>query len=115
MIFFMTLLILYFLSGFLAQKIKAIPASTSGWLNKFILYISLPAIIFLKARDIPLTQEAIIPISMPVVSFIFSFLVFHFWGTYKKWPKDKIGCLILLGGLGNTSFLGFPLIEYFWI
>lgn len=45
------------------------------------------------------------------MGFGLSFLFFYSIGTYLKWSKKLIGCLILTGGLGNTSFVGFPIIE----
>lgn len=32
-------------------------------------------------------------------------------GHWRRWPAPRVGALILLAGLANTSFVGFPLIE----
>jgi predicted permease len=40
-----------------------------------------------------------------------AFVFFSMLGAKLKWDKKVIGCLILTAGLGNTSFVGFPIIE----
>lgn len=110
----MLLLFICLVVGFLLQKIPQLRVHAPHRLNQFVLYISLPAIILLKTRDIPISSEAIVPIVMPVLTFALSFLVFYFWGKTHDWSRGKIGATILLAGLGNTSFIGFPLIKAFY-
>ena len=43
--------------------------------------------------------------------FFFSYLFFSAIGNRFGWSKKLTGCLIITAGLGNTSFLGFPMIE----
>jgi predicted permease len=45
------------------------------------------------------------------IGFIVSYLLFSFLGKKFGWSKKLIGCLIITAGLGNTSFLGFPIIQ----
>jgi hypothetical protein len=52
-----------------------------------------------------------LPVSMAWINFGLSFLFFSFLGKKYEWSKKKIGALILTAGLGNTSFIGFPLLE----
>lgn len=110
----MLLLFICLVVGFFLQKIPHLRAHGPHCLNQFILYVSLPAIILLKARHIPISTEAIVPIAMPVLTFALSFLVFYYWGKTHGWSRGKMGATILLAGLGNTSFIGFPLIKAFY-
>jgi predicted permease len=43
--------------------------------------------------------------------FIGACLFIGFIGRCCGWPRERIGALILVCGLGNTSFIGYPLIE----
>lgn len=110
----MTLLFAYLVLGYLIQRFSFVKTQGPFYLNKFVLYVSLPAIIFLKTRDIPISTEALIPIFMPVLNFALSFFTFYFLGKKYNWSRGKTGATILLAGLGNTSFLGFPLIRHFY-
>ena len=44
-------------------------------------------------------------------TFLLSWVFFAFLGSKLGWDKRTTGCLILVSGLGNTSFLGFPILE----
>lgn len=48
---------------------------------------------------------------MAWTAFILSYLVFGFAGKQFGWKDSMTGALILTAGLGNTSFVGFPLLE----
>ena len=48
---------------------------------------------------------------MPWGVFAGAWLFFTRWGAWKGWTRETQGALILVAGLGNTSFVGFPLVE----
>lgn len=52
-----------------------------------------------------------VAVSMPWILFFTSWIFIKYLGQRKKWSNAKIGALILTCGLGNTSFVGFPLLE----
>jgi hypothetical protein len=56
-------------------------------------------------------NQLLFPIAVTWIGFAISFLFFRFLGKKFGWSKKLIGCLILTAGLGNTSFLGFPIIN----
>lgn len=45
------------------------------------------------------------------ITFAFAYLLFTQLGKRLAWEKEVVGCLILTAGLGNTSFVGFPILE----
>ena len=51
------------------------------------------------------------PLGIAWLGFGLSFIFFYGLGKLLGWSKKLIGCLIVVGGLGNTSFVGFPVIE----
>lgn len=60
---------------------------------------------------IEFSSNLIFPIAMPWIVFILAFGVFAGLGKLLGWSKSLIGCLILTAGLGNTSFVGIPVID----
>lgn len=60
---------------------------------------------------IEISTQLLFPIGVAWLGFLFSALLFISLGKIFKWSKSLIGCLILTGGLGNTSFVGIPVIE----
>lgn len=110
----MTSIILLFLCLFIGiaiRYVKAFPANTHTTLNQFIIYISLPAMALYYLPKIKFSFDLIYPVMMPWIAFGVAFLFFAGLGKLFGWSKSLIGCLILTGGLGNTSFVGIPVIE----
>jgi len=83
--------------------------------NSFVIWISLPALVLVQIPKLLDTlewsAEILIPVSMAWILFLLSFMFFYFVGRKLKWKMSVIGALILTAGLGNTSFVGLPLLE----
>lgn len=110
----MTSIILLFLCLFIGigiRHVKAFPSSTHTTLNQFIIYISLPAMALYYLPKINFSFDLIYPIAMPWIAFAGAFVLFAGLGKIFGWSRSLIGCLILTAGLGNTSFVGIPVIE----
>lgn len=114
----MTNFILIFLClgiGVLLKQTKRLPASAAQALNSFVIHISLPAVIFIQIpaliKNTDFNHHMLIPVSMAWIQLIISFLFFNFIGKRLGWKQTEVGALILTAGLGNTSFVGFPLLE----
>lgn len=105
------LIFLCLLLGFFLQRAKDFPSNSYKTLNQFVIYISLPALALYYIPKIELGSQLLYPLSIAWIGFVFSFLFFNLLGKYFGWSRKLIGCLILTGGLGNTAFVGFPVIE----
>lgn len=108
------LLILCFLLGILFRRTAIFPSQTPLFCNRFVIYISLPSLILLHLREVPLERSLFLLSLMPWLYFLLGALFFYGIGKWRKWSRETIGCLMLVGGLGNTSFIGFPMIEAFF-
>jgi len=97
--------------GILLQKVKSFPQNSHQVLNQFVIYISLPALAFYYIPKIKINSDLLFPIGVAWIGFGLSFLFFSLLGKSLGWSKKLIGCLVLTGGLGNTAFVGFPVIE----
>lgn len=105
------LLFLCLIIGIALQKINAFPKNTHTVLNQYILYVALPAMALYYLPKIELGLNLLFPASVAWISFGLAYLFFNFLGKRLGWSRKLIGCLILTGGLGNTSFVGIPVIE----
>jgi predicted permease len=95
----------------LFRKSKSFPENTSQVLNAFILYVSLPALVFYHIHEIQLTEDIILPALMPWLVFFLSSILFFTLNRFGKLERKTAICLTLTAGLGNTSFVGIPLLE----
>lgn len=98
--------------GLSLQRISAFPTpKAASWVQSYLINIVLPALALLYIPAIKPSWGLLIPISAAWFTFLLSWAIFGFLGKKLKWGKNVTGCLIIVAGLANTSFLGFPIIE----
>lgn len=97
--------------GAFLKRIKDFPDNTPMVLNQFLIYISLPALALIYIPQITLSRELLFPVATSWLVLGFALLLIPLIGKRMGWSRETIGCLLLTAGLGNTSFVGFPVIE----
>ncbi len=107
----LVLVLVCLLVGILLQKVKQLPRDAHVVLNVVILHVPLPAIALLSIPNLEWDPALVSLCFVPWILFLFSYLIFRTLGSYLRWEASVVGCLILTAGLGNTAFVGFPVIE----
>lgn len=98
-------------AGWLCRRFDAFPEDGAEALNRFVLWICLPALVLARVPGLALRAELLALAVAPwVVSALVAALVLLL-ARMLDWPRRVTGCLLLLAVLGNTSFLGFPLVS----
>jgi predicted permease len=97
--------------GMFFRRTRIFPETTPIVLNRFAIYISLPALTLAQLHRLELGSDIVFPVSMAWIHFLLGLAFFWGIGTALKLPRRTIGALILTGSLGNTSFVGFPLLD----
>lgn len=106
------LLILVFLSlGLILQGKPFLPKDTARYLNQYLIYIVLPALALKHLPGIELKADLLLPVASAWICFGISWLFFSQLGKRLSWSRGLTGCLIIMAGLGNTSFVGIPVIQ----
>lgn len=108
------LLVLLFTLGIIARSFKFLPADLHRRINKFIVFIPLPAITLSKIPHLQITHEVLFPIASAWIIFAVSIAYAFSVGKWLNFSKQTIACIILCCGLGNTSFVGYPVLKYFY-
>ena len=108
------LLILCFIAGMLLRRFRRMPENAPLTLNSFIIHVSLPALTLLFIHDQHLSGDVLFIAAMPWLVFGLSAGFFWLAGRWLRLPRATTGALILVGGLGNTSFFGLPMVEAFY-
>lgn len=100
------------LLGLFLQKQANLPLEKiTKWVNAYLLNIVLPALALLYIPQIDPQWALLLPISSAWFTFLLSWLIFGLLGRLLKWDMQTTGCLVIVAGLANTSFLGFPVVE----
>ena len=98
--------------GIFLQKVPNFSASkAANWVQWYLINIVLPALALLYIPEIKPSWGLLIPISAAWFTFLLSWLIFGILGKKFNWGSNVTGCLIIVAGLANTSFLGFPVVE----
>jgi malate permease and related proteins len=108
------LLFLCMLIGIALRRYGRVPDNAHAAINGFVINVSLPALTLLQIHGIKLQASLAYAIAMPWL--LFTIAVLFFWGLSKilQFAPATTGGLILVAGLGNTSFVGLPMIETFY-
>lgn len=105
------LLFVCLLIGIGLRRIKLMPTDAHLALNTVILHVPLPAIALLTIPHLQWEISLLTLCLVPWIIFGVGYVLFPWLGRKFGWEKSVVGCLILTAGLGNTAFVGFPVIE----
>jgi malate permease and related proteins len=103
-----------FLLGIVLRRSGGVPDNAAVTLNGFVVNISLPALTLAYVHDLDLNSRLILPALMPWIIFAFGCAFFWLVGRALGFSPATTGGLMLTGGLGNTAFIGLPMIETFY-
>lgn len=98
----------------LGYLFKVIFHDNSKQLIEFIIYFSLPAIVFSKIYPLTL-DERIVGLILMFISFIlFNLLLAYFVGRLMRLNRLYLATFMIMATFGNTSFIGFSYIDAFY-
>jgi predicted permease len=105
------LLFVCFAAGALVSRYTHPPVGLARGLNWWVLNIAFSGLVLHLIPKITLAWEFWFLIAAMALVFLGAWAVFELIGRALQWPPARIGTLILVAGLGNTAFIGLPLIE----
>jgi len=100
--------------GVVLRASVRLPENAPATINGFITNVALPALILVYVHDAQPKVELIGAVLMPWLLFACGAAVFWALARTFHFSRGTTGALMMLGGLGNTSFVGLPMIECFY-
>ncbi|MDE2007676.1 MAG: AEC family transporter [Rhodospirillales bacterium] len=107
------LLLICLMLGIGLRASGRVPENAHTTLNAFIINIAFPALVLTQVHGIRAAHSLLYAVAMPWLAFAIGAGLFWTIGRALRLPPASIGALMLTGGLGNTSFMGLPMIEAF--
>lgn len=104
----------FFLAGFISQRYISDSPTLVKRINYFIIYVSLPAIILLKVPQLEFSNQVIIPVVAAWVWLLCGVVLTLLLSRFFSWGRPLEGAMLLLVTMGNTSFLGYPMVIAFF-
>lgn len=97
--------------GLLLRETKRFPENAAATLNLYVIYVALPALVLAEIPKLTFNHEALLPVVAAWVIMVVSALLTWITARVMRWSREITGALMLLIPLGNTGFVGIPLIE----
>jgi malate permease and related proteins len=91
-----------------------LPENAHKGINSWILYIALPAVAFHYIPAITWSRDLIFPVAMPFLVWIAAWVALKLLARHFPLDTETHAALLLTAGLGNTSFIGFPLTQAYF-
>lgn len=108
------LVLVYLVIGALLRRLPQFPQETGLVLNQFVLFVALPALVLQKIPLLEFSSQLWLPAITPWVLLVIVAGLIILAGKIWHWEKTTVGALLVVLPLGNTSFLGFPMVEAFF-
>ena len=106
------LMVVCLVAGMILRWTKRFPDSTPASFNGYVIHVALPSAALLYLHELNFDSKLLLAAAMPWMLFFLSWGFFELVGSLLfRFPRKTVGALVLLGGLGNTSFVGLPMIE----
>ena len=98
-------------AGWILRRTNMLGDDAHTSINAWILYIALPAVALHYIPAIHWSAEVILPLVMPLIVFAGAWMFITLIGRRIPLENGTRAALLLTIGLGNTSFIGFPLTQ----
>jgi len=108
------LLLFCFAAGIILRQTGRLPQTTSAVLNAFIINIGLPAMALAYLHNIEINRSLVYSALAPWVMFVIGGALLWAVCRAMKYSRQTTGCIILVGGMANTAFMGIPMVEAFY-
>ncbi|WP_428310461.1 AEC family transporter [Hydrocarboniphaga sp.] len=96
--------------GWLAARFKLVPEAAPATFNAWLIRIALPCVILVQIPKLHFDARMLLPAIGPFVLMFSTMALMAVLARRLNWDRGTQGAMTLCWGLGNTSFVGFPLI-----
>ncbi|MGQ0434378.1 MAG: AEC family transporter [Microthrixaceae bacterium] len=100
-----------FAVGLVARAVVPRSAELVPWLDHAVLSITLPALILAKLPDLALGADLAVPVGAAWGCIALAAASVLVGARRFAWQRPTVGALLLVTTLGNTTFLGLPMVE----
>ncbi len=108
------LLILCLLMGIFVRRFISFPEQLVPSINWWLITIALPCVILTLIPHTQFDRSSLFPVLSMWLVFLGALLLVLLARTFTGWSREVCGVLILVAGIGNTSFMGYPIISGYY-
>jgi malate permease and related proteins len=108
------LILVFLLLGVIANRAFNIPPQAPQRLNQLVIYVVIPAVILLRVPSLQLNAQLLVLVIASWLAVAISAGLILLFARYFAWSRAITGALLLTAVLGNTSYLGLPMVKLFF-
>lgn len=99
------------LLGVVLARLRIFPDNAPQVLNLYVIWVALPALILVNLAEFSFSLQALIPMVTAWSALLVSALLVWVLCKVMNWDRATRCVLMLLVPLGNTSFVGIPMVS----
>ncbi|EDP75455.1 AEC family transporter [Hydrogenivirga sp. 128-5-R1-1] len=99
---------LIFLLAYALKLLRVFREEDAGAFINYVIYFSLPALVFGKVREVELTADAVGVVLSAWLVILFSLLISFIVGRLLQMEDRTLKAFVLVSSFGNTAFMGYP-------
>lgn len=103
-----------FFAGFLLRKTKVLPDGSHVGINTWLIYVALPAAAMHYLPKITWSNDLLLPVLTPFICWVGAWILTQLVQKRFQFDRATRAGFLIVSGLGNTSFIGFPLISAYY-
>jgi malate permease and related proteins len=103
--------LLCFVAGLVAQRLAPRSTALVPWLDHAVISVTLPALILAKLPELAIGADLVVPVAAAWSCVALAAAVVLVGSRRHGWDRRTTGALLLVTPLGNTTFLGLPMVE----
>jgi predicted permease len=100
--------------GIIFARLKFLPADAHKSVNAWVINVALPALSLRYIPEIEWNNQILLPVIGPVLIWVGAWLFIRIYDRKKRLTKGSRTALLVTCGLGNTSFLGLPMVSAYF-
>jgi len=97
--------------GMLFARFRIFPDSAADTLNLVVLYVCLPAAILVYVPRLRFDPALVGLVAVPWLLALAAWVALRLLAPRMRLRRDELGALLMCTMLGNTSFIGYPMIQ----
>lgn len=105
------LVLVMFVAGGLFRRVGIFSETEADTINRFVVYVSLPALVLHAIPRLTWESELLVLVITPWATLVVGVLASWLVARTFKLSRPVLGALLLCVPLGNTSFLGLPMLA----
>lgn len=107
----LVLVVALFAAGNLCRRLGIFPETAADTLNRFVVYVSLPALVLQAVPKLQFDPSLLVLVIVPWATLAIGAAASLIAARLLGWSRSVQGAVLLCAPLGNTSFLGLPLLA----